>query len=395
MPSLPTVLVTDGGQRAALAVTRSLGRAGYRVVVASSHIPCLAGVSRHAAASWKTPSPLHDPEGFIDALLVAAARFEPAVLLPIAEESIRPVLEHRDRFGQTRVPFPPLDVWLRITDKPAVLEDALHHGIAVPRQHVLTSGSEPPSDIPCPVVVKPARSVVGGPAARSKLGVSHAQDRSALLRIITELPTDAFPLLLQQRIVGPGLGVFLLLASGEPAAVFAHRRILEKPPSGGVSACSESVPLAPHLLEQSVALLRRFGWDGAAMVEYKLDRATGTPYLMEVNGRLWGSLQLAIDAGVDFPRLLVEKALGKPVPAVREWRIGVRCRWRLGEVDHFLARVRHSPKELSLPEGAPSLIRAFWHAVLPAWRPDRRGEVFRWTDPRPGIQEFRNWIRGR
>lgn len=378
-----------------MAVTRSLGKAGYRVVVTASHIPCLAGVSRHAAASWKTPSALHDPEGFIDALLVAAARFEPAILLPIADESIRPVLEHRDRFGQTRVPFPPLDAWLRISDKAAVLEDALHHGIAVPRQYVLTAGSEPPSDIPFPVVVKPARSVVSGSGTRSKLGVSHARDRSALLRIITELPAEAFPLLLQQRIVGSGIGVFVLLASGEPLAAFAHRRILEKPPSGGVSACSESVPLAPALLEQSVALLRRFGWEGAAMVEYKQDRATGTPYLMEVNGRLWGSLQLAIDAGVDFPRLLVENALGNPVTAVRDWRVGVRCRWRLGEVDHFLARVRRSPKELSLPEDAPSFSRALRHALLPAWRPDRRGEVFRWTDPRPGLHEFRNWIRGR
>jgi predicted ATP-grasp superfamily ATP-dependent carboligase len=202
-------------------------------------------------------------------------------------------------------------------------------------------------------------------------------------------------LLLQQRIVGPGVGVFVLLASGELLGAFGHRRILEKPPSGGVSACSESVPLAPALLEQSVALLRRLGWEGAAMVEYKLDRATGTPYLMEVNGRLWGSLQLAIDAGVDFPRLLVENALGNPVTVVRDWRVGVRCRWRLGEVDHLLARVRHSARELSLPEDAPSLGRALGHAVLPAWRPGRRGEVFRWTDPRPGIHEFRNWIRGR
>ena len=39
------------------------------------------------------------------------------------------------------------------------------------------------------------------------------------------------------------------------------------------------------------------------MMEYKQDRRTGTPLLMEVNGRFWGSLQLAIDAGVDFPYL--------------------------------------------------------------------------------------------
>ena len=47
------------------------------------------------------------------------------------------------------------------------------------------------------------------------------------------------------------------------------------------------------------------------MVEYKRDSSTGQPYLMEVNGRFWGSLQLAIDSGVDFPRILVACALGE------------------------------------------------------------------------------------
>jgi len=59
------------------------------------------------------------------------------------------------------------------------------------------------------------------------------------------------------------------------------------------------------------------------MVEYKIDSASGTPYLMEINGRFWGSVQLAIDAGVDFPRLLVECALGRE-PA-RSPRIAREC----------------------------------------------------------------------
>ena len=62
-----------------------------------------------------------------------------------------------------------------------------------------------------------------------------------------------------------------------------------------------------------------------AMVEYKLDAATGTAYLMEINGRFWGSLQLAIDAGVDFPLLLVRCALGERVAP--ESRLSRRYTW--------------------------------------------------------------------
>ncbi len=110
---------------------------------------------------------------------------------------------------------------------------------------------------------------------------------------------------------GPGVGVFLLLWEGKLRAAFAHRRLREKPPSGGVSVYRESIALDPVLLERSRRLLESFGWQGVAMVEYKIDERTGTPILMEINGRFWGSLQLAVDAGVDFPRLLIECAEGR------------------------------------------------------------------------------------
>ena len=115
---------------------------------------------------------------------------------------------------------------------------------------------------------------------------------------IASLDDAAFPLLIQQRIVGPGTGIFLLVWDGTVRAVFAHRRLREKPPSGGVSVYSESIAAKPDLVERSRLLLERMKWNGIAMIEYKLDASTGVPYLMEVNGRFWGSLQLAIDAGV-------------------------------------------------------------------------------------------------
>ena len=71
------------------------------------------------------------------------------------------------------------------------------------------------------------------------------------------------------------------------------------------------------------------------MVEYKRDSATGQPYLMEVNGRFWGSLQLAIDSGVDFPRILVACALGEHGQQMPSYRVGVRSRWWWGVLPEF------------------------------------------------------------
>jgi predicted ATP-grasp superfamily ATP-dependent carboligase len=397
MPSSKNILVTDGEHRAALAVTRSLGRAGYRVIVASPRERTIAGASRFAARSVVTPDPLGDPTAFVASLRARCDEEGVNVLIPISDQSMGPVLDARPTFSGVAIPFPDREAYRRISDKGLVLEEGASLGIRVPSQVVL-NGPPTPRELEAvgfPAVIKPARSVIKTPATQFKLSVRHSASRAQLEAALALLPDSAYPILLQQRVVGPGLGVFVLMANGSPLAAFGHRRILERPPSGGVSACAESVAVDPELLRRSVELLRRFAWEGVAMVEFKRDSATGEPFLMEVNGRFWGSLQLAIDSGVDFPRLLVEHTLGREVKPVLSWTEGVRCRWRLGEVDHFLARIRRSGKALSLPPDAPSLASAFAHAVLPGIGPKGRGEVCRVDDPMPQLVELMDWVRGR
>jgi len=99
------------------------------------------------------------------------------------------------------------------------------------------------------------------------------------------------------------------------------------------------------------------------MIEFKVDASTGTPYLMEINGRFWGSLQLAIDAGVDFPQLLVAAASGESPAPVLTYDTSVRSRWWFGDLDHVLIRMKHSDRALALPPGSPgrmATLRAFF-----------------------------------
>ncbi len=127
------------------------------------------------------------------------------------------------------------------------------------------------------------------------------------------------------------------------------------------------------------------------MVEYKVDERTGTPYLMEVNGRFWGSLQLAVDAGVDFPALLVRAALGQPLPPPPEYREGVRLRWLWGDVDHLIARLRPAADRNGngLRAGRFGAV-ADW---VTSWRPGERWETLRFSDPRPFLRESLEWVK--
>ena len=387
------VLVTDGEQRAALAVVRSLGRNGHTVHVCSVRGASLAGASRFCRSESRVPDALADPAGYTEAVEALIHDVGADTLIPIAEPALLALLSRRERFPDVLLPFPDLETFRRISDKALLLSRAAELGIAVPAQTGLASASDPAAaGLVFPVALKPARSVAERDGRRVKVGVRYAADPSALPPALAGFDPAAFPVLAQQRVNGPGIGVFLLRWNGEILAAFAHRRLREKPPSGGVSVYRESTALDPSLLEQSARLLEAFDWSGVAMIEYKLDARTGTPYLMEINGRFWGSLQLAIDAGVDFPVLLLDAALGRPRSPVLSWKLGVQSRWWWGDVDQLLSRLRHSAARLNLPPGEPGRLGALARFLL-LWRPGDRNEIFRLDDPRPFLRETAQWLR--
>ena len=392
-----TVVVTDGEQRAALAVVRSLGVAGWKAIVVASDARPLAGGSRYAAREIQAPSPLQAPAEFARVIADIVAEEQAILLLPITEPSLLSLLPVRSTFAPACIPFPDAERFRLISDKALLLETASSIGIAVPTQLTLADRGkldELREELRFPLVLKPARSIGESHGRRERLSVRHAADIVELRESIRAFSDAAFPLLLQQRVIGPGVGIFLLTWDGETYAQFAHRRLREKPPAGGVSVYRESIDANPELVAKSAALLTRFGWHGPAMIEYKIDAITGRPFLMEVNGRFWGSLQLAIDAGVDFPVLLAQLTLGERPAPVLTYRVGVRSRWWWGDVDQLLLRLRRSRAALALPADSPSRGQALLE-FLALHRPGDRGEVFRWRDPRPGLRETLAWLQGK
>jgi predicted ATP-grasp superfamily ATP-dependent carboligase len=386
------VLVTDGEQRASLALVRSLGRAGYETYVTATRTPSLAGASRYTVAEARTPDPLADAGGFVAELQRLTSRWRIGTIIPVAEPALLAALQSRADLGSVGLPFPDYQAFRSISDKRAVTEAAPMVGIAVPRQIIVPAREDEDvlAQVEFPVVIKPARSVTGMNGTRFKVGVSYAATADQLHDRLQELPSAAFPVLLQKRVIGPGVGVFLLLRKGKLLAQFAHRRIREKPPSGGVSVYRESIQADPDLVARSKALLDMFHWEGVAMVEYKIEAETGIPYLMEINGRFWGSLQLALDAGVDFPTLLLRSSRGEEI-APSTYRVGVRSRWWWGDIDQLLSSLRRSATDLDLPPDAPSR----WQNVfqfLQLWRPGDHNEVLRWHDPAPFVRESIEWF---
>jgi predicted ATP-grasp superfamily ATP-dependent carboligase len=329
-------------------------------------------------------SALEAPERYVREVAGVAESIDASVLIPVTDASVDAVLEHRALLPPSLVlPLASLETYRAASDKVLVHELACALGIGIAESAVVErAGDGAPGDPRLyPGVVKPHRSVVGA-GMRSKTGVAFVDSPEDCARVLASLPADSFPVLVQRRVRGPGEGIFLARWKGRTIARFAHRRLREKPPAGGVSVFRESIEADAAVLAACEALLDRLDWQGVAMIEGKRDLDDNGWRVMEINGRFWGSLQLAIDSGVDFPALLVAAARGQPGVEVPAWRAGVRLRWEWGDIDHLLIRLLRSATRLQLGPGAPGRLATL--GAFMSVRPGRdRLEIFRAGDPLP------------
>ena len=384
------ILVLDANQRSALAVTRSLGAAHATVLTADDSPQALAGCSRYSSLYLQCPSPANQPQAFLSWLrdTVTAQRID--WVFPVTEISSQLILLESQALGTARIPFATLDQVMALADKWQLMQLAQKANVPHPRTVYFANAAalrpETIDALTYPVVVKPSQSrrwLGDGWLSTGVHIANSATELTALLRDMLYLRD--FPFMLQEFIPGHGAGVFALYNRGKPVTFFAHQRLREKPPRGGVSVLSQSAPLAPKLLDAAKTLLDAAQWHGVAMVEFRVT-AEGDPYLMEVNTRFWGSLQLAIDSGVNFPALLLKTCLGEAVEPVRDYRVGQRLRWLLGDVDSLYLVLRDAG--FSRQQKLSRLFEFF----TPHFRHTRH-EVNRWGDLGPAWFELREWVR--
>lgn len=389
------ILITDGDNRASLAIVRSLGRLGHTIIVCDKHLPSLASVSRYSSAKFIYPDPVSKPQEFVDSIIKYISEHKVDIVLPVADVTTLLISKNRHMLPDfCHFPFSDFETISQAADKNYVMKMAASLDVPVPKTFELTGKSEIsklPDNLSYPVVLKPARSRIKIDDGWHFTSVGYADNYVDLVSTLERKSEYEFPILLQERIYGPGIGIFMCCNHGEIIATFSHRRLREKPPSGGVSVLRESIPIDPDAKRYSEKLLKKLNWHGVAMVEFKLDNRDRQVKLMEINGRFWGSLQLAIDAGVDFPALLISTIEHNNIKPVINYRTGVKSRWFWGDVDALLMRFLKSKKELQLPENSDGVLRTFIK-FFKLWEKDMHYEVLSLKDIRPWLLETRRWF---
>jgi predicted ATP-grasp superfamily ATP-dependent carboligase/protein-tyrosine-phosphatase len=382
------VLVLDGNQGSSLAIVRSLGRRGIEVDVGERRAPFLSSYSRFAHAAFAYPDPLTDPSSFVGAVRDRTRSRAYDLVIPVTEDTVQPLAKSREEIERfAKLAIAPNEALEIMSDKAKTFSLAAALGVPAPKSWTFTTVGEveeAAGALPLPIVVKPSRSITNGETARQKLSVMYAHDARELIGLAKRSIDGVGSVILQEYFRGSGVGVELLADRGEIVYAFQHKRLHELPLTGGGSCLRVSVPVMPTLLAAAEKLMRAVGWHGVAMVELKLDEATGEHRLMEVNGRFWGSLPLAVAAGADFPYFLLELYTkgARPDPIASQPKPGVYSRKLADDVYWHVQVLRPNQSEPLI--AWPTRGRVLKDALLVlSWR--HHFDVQSVSDPRPGI----------
>jgi predicted ATP-grasp superfamily ATP-dependent carboligase len=381
------LLVTDGETRAALAITRSLGGAGHNVYVTASRKHSIAGLSRFCAGEYRQPPGSVSPDEIATRITATARLCDVDRIVGVTDRTLTALHLADTGPDNGRLPHPCGADYLSASDKTWLFARCREWDIDVPDGQSVAGGALPDREslerIGTEWVLRPGLSWRWDTDHWVQGSVCVVSGWDALVDAVKQDPAFAFPYLVQERIRGDGCGLFICARDGRIDALFAHQRLREKPPWGGVSTLCRSVRPPRDLVHVAERFVHEQRWSGLAMLEFKRDRNSGKPHVLEINARPWGSLALSHAAGVDFPCTWLTPDRVQPKPG--RYRDGVRLRWWWGDVDHYYLLEKERG-----PGGALAILRALSRAVVAGPRAEA-WDTFRRDDPLPFAAETLAW----
>lgn len=332
------VLLTYGWVRSVYAALRNFAEHNCNVIVACSEKTGMCQMSKYKNGLERYVSFLCDEEQYVEAIKKIVEKHKPVMLLP-GHDDTEILARHSAEFrGKTILPVHDAAHIEMANDKSKMQQAAKNAGVVTPGRIDYHSREELRSQLTGGEQKKLVIRLRKGNSAKGVFYAATGEECCLLVdRLIDEytLPPERLPVV-QEYVYGEGWGVSCLYWQGERIAHFTHRRLREKTETGGTSTLREHQP-NKKIEEMAFKVLDSLNWHGLAMVEFKYDPLSGNAWFIEINPRLWGSIHLAISAGVEFPYLLYLCATRGP-DAARKYQIGKKinypwtARWYLGDV---------------------------------------------------------------
>jgi predicted ATP-grasp superfamily ATP-dependent carboligase len=344
---------------ASLALVRGLAAAGYAPVTAISHRQTFAARSRASSEVVEVPSAEGSPKEFAQAVIALAPQLGVSAVLPGTEAALLALARYA---GSIPVPFgaPVREIVERATDKARVIALAPACGLSVPRTVVDTPAAliARAADFDYPVILKPERTRIAVEDRLAYFTACRIASARQLSDVLETRPSAQWAV--QPYLPGNLAAVSGVAWEGRVLATLHQRSLRIWPPEAGYSCYAISTE-ADHELEERIgALVGRLGWSGIFQVQM-LQSGHGSPRVIDFNPRPYGSLALAIRAGLNLPGIWADLVLGR-VPVLPRPRPGVRYRLESGDAKAILRALRQRRLKAAAAAALPRRDTA--HAVL-------------------------------
>tara|TARA_X000000368_G_C23036784_1_gene714910 strand:- start:603 stop:1784 length:1182 start_codon:yes stop_codon:yes gene_type:complete len=322
--NIKNVFVCDGRSRAALSIIRSIGKKNINVIVGES-FKCSSFYSKYALKKIIYPCPQKELDEFKKFIIDYLFHNKIDVFIPVRDDTTEFVVKNYvDISKLTSIVVPSKKSFNASRDKSETIKFARKLDIPHPKT-ILTENEKYnikllKKEFHLPILIKPRIS-------SGSRGIKIVYNWDDFEFIFNEVSKEyPFPLIQEFIPHGGAFGVSVLYDKNKLKAFFTHKRIREFPESGGPSTLREGVHFE-EIEKYSFKLMTDINWNGVAMIEYRIDKKTNEPKLMEINPRFWGSLETAVFSGVDFPNLLYELSINKECDYVLKYKEGKRVRW--------------------------------------------------------------------
>jgi len=266
-------------------------------------------------------------------LLVLAALFLRKGITHIIclEEDIKSILiKHQRILKGLKFAFPGYVEYRLAVTKATSIQLAQQLGIPVPQNVRLEEtkecfdGSSDSSGLP--LVIKGSRGV-------SSQLVRYAFSRGEVVEYFEEIKelereageTDPKPII-QEYIGGPTYLTQTISVNGKVKAAISHRKIREWPLTGGVTTRAVTID-EPRLVDYASRMLKELNWHGEAGFEWKYSKEKDEFYFIEMNPRFEGSLAIAVEAGVNFPRMIIQMMEGEEIQEIKKFKKNLHFRY--------------------------------------------------------------------
>jgi D-aspartate ligase len=300
----PQGAVVIGGHINGLGIIRSLAARRIPTAVILTKTYDFAHHSRYISEYESALEMAERPEQLLEGLDRRLSRWKGWALFPVNDEALAALAHSRQQLESVySIIAPPNEVIRYLLDKKLMLDAAGSIGIPTPLCYgPAVQATADRSDIRFPVIVKPLMGYRFQECFGCKVFV--AANPAELKHAISQVEQAGIPCQVFDIIPGADNRIYChcvyIDASGDPRADITIRKIRQSPPFFGVSRVAEIAPNGAHMREQTIEFLRRIGFRGIAVAEYKLDPRDDTFRFLEINGRSVIYNSLLRKAGMDL-----------------------------------------------------------------------------------------------